>query len=121
MREPRLDHLVLRCADLERSREFYEALGFVAVREKHGNGPEHYALETHGLVIELYPSVRTPTTGLRLGLEVRSLAEAERGVREVGATVVRVSESSALFLDPDGNEVALRGREGAGAMSPTSG
>jgi catechol 2,3-dioxygenase-like lactoylglutathione lyase family enzyme len=38
-----LDHVVLRCADLERSRAFYEALGLTVVPEQHGAGPAHFS------------------------------------------------------------------------------
>lgn len=31
-----LDHLVVRCADLEASRAFYEAIGLVFAKERHG-------------------------------------------------------------------------------------
>ncbi|HEX2731005.1 MAG TPA: hypothetical protein VHM70_05345 [Polyangiaceae bacterium] len=37
--------LVLRCQDLERSRQFYAALGLVFTSEQHGSGPVHYLIE----------------------------------------------------------------------------
>lgn len=37
----RLSLLVLYCADLERSRRFYELIGLEFRREQHGNSPVH--------------------------------------------------------------------------------
>lgn len=45
--------LVLRCADLERSRLFYELLGLRFTRHAHGSGLEHYAHEDERGVFEL--------------------------------------------------------------------
>ena len=38
-----LSLVVLRCADLERTRRFYEALGLTLMPEQHGSGPRHYS------------------------------------------------------------------------------
>ena len=64
--KPQLDYIVVRCADIERSREFYNALGLALVREQHGNGTVHYASDLGGAVLELYPSIGQPTAGLRI-------------------------------------------------------
>jgi catechol 2,3-dioxygenase-like lactoylglutathione lyase family enzyme len=53
---PSLNLLVLRCSDLEASRTFYEHLGFSFAEHVHGSGPRHYAAETPGFVLELYPA-----------------------------------------------------------------
>jgi len=62
-----LAYVVLRCADLERSRGFYEALGLRLSAEQHGKGPKHYASNVGGVVLELYPLAGNLTSGLRLG------------------------------------------------------
>src|SRR5690606_35870227 len=46
--------LVLRCADIDASRAFYEALGAHFVEAKHGEGPRHYAATLGGITHELY-------------------------------------------------------------------
>ena len=51
----KLSLLVLRCENLENSKKFYEGLGLIFRREKHGKGPEHYSAEYDGVVFELYP------------------------------------------------------------------
>ena len=51
-----LNLLVLRCRDVEASRAFYEAFGYRFTKHAHGTGPEHYAHEGEGGVLELYPA-----------------------------------------------------------------
>ena len=61
-----LNLLVLRCRDVEASREFYECLGLTFDRYHHVSGPEHFAHEDEVGVIELYPAgteSETHTTG----------------------------------------------------------
>jgi catechol 2,3-dioxygenase-like lactoylglutathione lyase family enzyme len=50
--------IVLRCADVERAREFYETLGLTLVAEQHGAGPRHYSTTIGRTVLELYPRLR---------------------------------------------------------------
>ena len=40
-----LKYLVIKCNDLEKSKAFYEAIGFHPVKEKHGSGVEHYSFK----------------------------------------------------------------------------
>ena len=108
-----LEYIVLRCADLERSRAFYEALGLVLVPEQHGQGARHYSCAIGEIVLELYPLSAGSTSGVRLGFRVPDVAVAVEAATSVGGEVVRVasagSSPSALLRDPDGHEVALRG------------
>jgi lactoylglutathione lyase len=46
---------VIRTGDIEVIKEFLESFGLTFVLEKHGNGPEHYACESGGKVLEIYP------------------------------------------------------------------
>ena len=57
--------LVLRCTDVEITWRFYEQLGLAFVEEKHGNGPQHYAWENSGFVLELYPAAEAFQSGRR--------------------------------------------------------
>jgi catechol 2,3-dioxygenase-like lactoylglutathione lyase family enzyme len=81
--------IVLRCADVERAREFYEALGLALVAEQHGDGPRHYSTTVGRTVLELYPRRGSETRGLRLGLSVSDLAAALCVVERFGGRVVR--------------------------------
>lgn len=108
-----LEYVVLRCADLERSRAFYEALGLVLVAEQHGQGAPHYSCTVGRIVLELYPQSGRATSGARLGFRVANVAATVEAMKGVGADVVRVATAgaspSALLRDPDGHEIALQG------------
>jgi catechol 2,3-dioxygenase-like lactoylglutathione lyase family enzyme len=104
-----LAYVVLRCADLERSRRFYEVLGLPLVLEQHGSGSQHYSAEIGGVVLELYPFSGQPTSGLRLGLVVSDLAGLIESLKAMGMLVSR-TDASATVLDPDGHQIALEQR-----------
>jgi catechol 2,3-dioxygenase-like lactoylglutathione lyase family enzyme len=102
--------LVLRCTDIERAREFYEALGLVLVAEQHRAGPRHYSTTIGGTVLELYPQRGPETRGVRLGLSLSDLAAALSAVERVGGKVVRTEAAqtpSAIVEDPDGHTIEL--------------
>ena len=46
---------VLRVEDIEKMKTFMESFGLTFVLEQHGDGPEHYACECEGKVLEIYP------------------------------------------------------------------
>jgi predicted enzyme related to lactoylglutathione lyase len=108
-----LNLVVLRSADLDRARRFYELLGVKFAREKHGSGPEHLACCLGGVVLELYPD--TSTSGdsrVRIGFDVPSVQDAFRAILESGGTVVTPLKESpwgirAVVADPDGHRVEL--------------
>ncbi|MBS9532396.1 VOC family protein [Mycobacterium sp. M1] len=90
-RRARLSLIVLYVADLEASRRFYEdTVGLTFAREKHGNGPIHYAATiAGGCVLELYPAGPSrPPTRTRLGFMVPGAA-------------------GGAWRDPDGNVVVV--------------
>ncbi len=73
---PRLNLLVLYSRDVERLRYFYENfLKFSFVKEKHGNGAEHYSCQLGELVLELYPTSKENTHTTRLGFAIEGLDE----------------------------------------------
>lgn len=108
----KIDYVVLRCAELARSRRFYEALGLRFEEEQHGRGPPHLSANLGGVVLELYPASTKSTAGLRFGLRVPSLAVVLDALARVGeGAVIRIGDEaprSALLRDPDGHEVELR-------------
>lgn len=87
--------LVVHTERLDACREFYTGLGLDPVREQHGSGPVHYAVElAGGLVLELYPGRPEHTTGpLRLGLTVPASG--------------RLPAGEHVLTDPDGRVVAV--------------
>ncbi len=112
---PTLSLLVLRAADLEQTRRFYEALGLVFTREQHGAGPVHYACVVGETVLELYPrrEAATALDDTRIGLRVDDIAAAMAAAVAVGARVHRALdvEARAVLVDPDGRHVDLSAYE----------
>jgi catechol 2,3-dioxygenase-like lactoylglutathione lyase family enzyme len=106
--------VVIRTADLERSRAFYATLGLALNVEKHGDGPLHYSCVLDDVVIELYPTKRMPTGGGRLELRVPTPEAAVERLLSSGQistmprTVTREFGPEVLVVeDPDGNELEL--------------
>jgi len=112
MSSPLVDLIVLRCADLDQSRQFYHALGLSLALEQHGGGPRHYSCAMGGLVLELYPmGSGVGTAGLRLGIRVADVSAVVGAVRDSGlGEVVRYTGAApvhALLRDPDGHTIQL--------------
>ena len=103
--------VVLRCADLERSRRFYEALGLTLMPEQHGAGPRHYSARVGQTVLEFYPDAGGSTRGLRLGLELVDLAAAVSELAKIGA--VPRPGSPVTIDDPDGHRLELQSASAA--------
>jgi catechol 2,3-dioxygenase-like lactoylglutathione lyase family enzyme len=120
MQLKRIGHVLLRVADLERSRRFYCAvLGFEVMEEDPEHGGLFMALDGHAHTLDLFPapdaSTVAPRTGLGLGVHhvafqvdtEAALREAHRSLKEHGVTITRavdhVSQQSIYFHDPDGN------------------
>jgi catechol 2,3-dioxygenase-like lactoylglutathione lyase family enzyme len=106
--------LVLRCKDVEATRRFYERVGLVFVREKHGAGPEHYAWANAGFVLELYPTAQNQAPdNVRLGFSTPLLADLAGNLRhDSEVTVLRPPSPTAdrlvmLLQDPDGRKVEI--------------
>ena len=105
--------VVIRSADLERSRRFYEALGLTLVPEQHGAGPRHYSVRVGQTVLEFYPDASGSTRGLRLGLQVVDLPAAVSALAEIGA--VPRPGSPVTVDDPDGHRLELHWSDGGRA------
>jgi predicted enzyme related to lactoylglutathione lyase len=108
-----LNVIVIRVADLDASRRFYEAFGLQFSPERHGNGPEHLAARVAGAVFELYPCGAEPaSSGIRLGFQVASVRAAVSAVEQVGGNVASLPKEGpwglrAVVIDPDGNRVEI--------------
>lgn len=107
MVDPMIHLVVLRCRDLDRSHRFYEALSLRLEVERHEDGPIHYSCENRGVVLELYRS-GVDSAGVRIGLGVPSLENAEDGLRALGVAVIRSGAASLFVRDPDGHGVVLQ-------------
>jgi lactoylglutathione lyase len=104
----------LRCKDLDVTRRFYEKIGLVFQKERHGTGLEHYASEIQGFVLELYPvTASQPSDSIRLGFATDNLAEVAGSIRHsTDVMVLKPPYTSAdrvmmLLQDPDGRRVEV--------------
>lgn len=106
--------LVLRCKDIEVTRRFYEQLGLAFVEEKHGTGPQHYAWESDGFVLELYPAAdgQAPDNA-RIGFSTPLLADLSGNLRHSpDMNILKQPYATAdrlvmLLQDPDGRKVEV--------------
>lgn len=111
---PRLNLIVLRSPEPDRSVAFYQLLGIGFEQEQHGTGPVHWAAETGGVVLEVYPakSVDEVRGSTRLGFEVDDIGSLVERLRSKDVPIVSDVKSSqwgkrAVVRDPDGRSVEL--------------
>ncbi|VAW72192.1 hypothetical protein MNBD_GAMMA12-2067 [hydrothermal vent metagenome] len=102
----KLKLLVIRCRNIEISKEFYSVLGIDFKKEKHDVGPTHYSAEFNDVVFELYPANSGEIDKTRLGLEVPGLSKLTGALNileeyEYNSTKVKV------IVDPDGRKIEL--------------
>lgn len=115
---PALDLLVLRTADVEAARRFYEALGLRWQEERHGLGPRHYSSRLGATLLELYPAKEGAAGRVRLSLRVTDPERAREAAVAAGGEPRPDGRPGAAIVvrDPDGNDVELlppSGREGS--------
>ncbi len=118
-----IGHVLLRVADLERSRKFYtEVLGFEVMEQDPEHGGLFMALAGHAHTLDLFPArepeappraAGAPGLGhvaFRVGSEA-ALREAYFALGDHGVTITRavdhVSQRSIYFQDPDGNTLEI--------------
>ena len=112
--QPRLCLVVIRVADLARSRRFYEGLGLTFRDEPHGSGPLHLACELGEAVFEIYSSGAKPppTVATRIGFRVGDISTALASAVNLGGEIISPPKDSpwgrrAVLRDPDGHTVEL--------------
>lgn len=99
--------LVIRCRDLEASKNFYQLLGMSFTKEKHGNGPEHYSCEQDDCIFELYPNKGVPPNdSLRLGFKTQSVTAI---MKQVSSTESYEYSGKKIYVvtDPDGRKIEV--------------
>lgn len=105
---------MLRVADLECAANFYRLLGLEFVKHAHGSGPEHYACEMPGFVLELYPATaeQPVSASTRLGFSVAEVDDLVAKLAAAGSKTLSAPRDSewgrrAVVIDPDGHRVEL--------------
>lgn len=106
--------LVIRSSDIDRSAQFYRALGLDFARHTHGADPVHYAFESAGHTFEIYPlGENVPaTSSTRIGFSVESVDEVYAALLAAGGEGISSPRNSrwglrAVVADPDGHRVEL--------------
>jgi catechol 2,3-dioxygenase-like lactoylglutathione lyase family enzyme len=112
---PQGSYVVLRVPDLERSANFYRALGLELTEEKHGEGPVHYSFPLAAdVVCELYPlraGSLAPVPGIRLGFAVLNPDAVRAELARSGYSVSDGHTPGAfVVVDPSGTQVEIAPR-----------
>jgi len=100
--------LVIRCKDIDVSKNFYELLGLSFVKEKHGMGPEHYSCGHDGCVFELYPNKgEAPKDNNRLGFTV---LDASKTITQLNVIDTYEYNDKTIYvaIDPDGRKIEIQ-------------
>ena len=105
----KIDFVVFYSENIEHSKDFYELLGLSFKKEKHGEGPEHYAAELGGVVLEIYPS-KWAVPSESIGFSVWGL---DSIIDKTKNYVLKRPQKTpfgriASMVDPDGRKVFLR-------------
>lgn len=114
MNNTRLNLVVIRAVDIERSAQFYTLLGLDFTKHGHGSGPEHYACELGSLVFEIYPRQTEfdSTIATRIGFQIVALDKTTTKLEEHKVKIISGPKDSAwgrraIVSDPDGHRVEL--------------
>ena len=101
--------IVIRCQNIELSKDFYQNFGLSFVKEKHGDGPTHFSCEHDGCVFELYPNKGLPPNdNTRLGFKV---ADPNTVIDKMVVVNTYEFSGSKVFVvaDPDGRKIEVSG------------
>lgn len=111
---PPIVNLVVICSrDIDRAAEFYEAMGLLFAKHRHGSGPEHYVYEVGGFAFEIYPvGSAAPTTSTRIGFSVDDVDSIVEMLTDVGGELLSGPADSewgrrAVMKDLDGHVIEL--------------
>ena len=109
-----LNLIVIRSADINKSRAFYELLGIKFQREQHGSGPKHFAADIDGMIFELYPQTNDSGAfdSVRLGFVIHALAATVSQLEQFGSKIILWPKDTefgkrAIVKDPDGRRIEL--------------
>lgn len=113
--------LVIRTNQLEKQKIFYESLGLVFQKEKHGKGLEHFSalINNQNIVFEIYPLPKNqplPDTTTRLGFRVHDLEKTIEFILNIGGELKRKFRETefgtlAVVKDFDGRSVEVYQKE----------
>lgn len=110
----RLNLVVIRSRDLDKSEKFYNAIGLEFNRHSHGKqGVIHLANESEELVFEIYPMESNFEANTRLGFHVKDITQIYESLTSLGYkfSTPKLGEFGvrSVGVDPDGYKVELTG------------
>jgi lactoylglutathione lyase len=115
MRLVRLNLLVLRCADIDATRQFYECLGISFIEHAHPGGPVHYAHQDGRFVLELYPAGEAGPDCAGVGVGVEDLGAAATRLTDAGFQPGPIAErprgTTFVVRDADGRRVEVQAQD----------
>jgi len=116
---PQINLVLIRSKNIELAADFYRVLGVVLVKEKHGNGPEHYSSCENKVVFEIYPLANEQNSmGTRIGFMLDDLDGCIIDLKKMNAMVIQEPYDSewgrrAVISDLDGHAVEPLERTGS--------
>jgi len=106
--------LVLKTHNVLTVVAFYQSLGLVFTKERHGKGPMHHSTPLGDGIMEIYPLPANATVDstTRLGFAIADPDAAVESAASVGGRVIESGRDTpwgdmALVADPDGRTVEL--------------
>ncbi len=91
---------LLRTADLEKTKKFYDFLGNWQ-KEQHSSGPMHYSNEINKMIFEIYPLRKKYPSQVEFILNVRNFKDKKEQLINLNFNPIKEDQSSTLFKDPD--------------------
>ena len=110
-----LNLVVIKTKDPDELVKTYQAFGLTFDYHRHGNGPMHYANETNGITLEIYPLPKNKTEAdntLRLGFKIKDLDSKIKNLEKLGVKIITNPTQtewgySAIIADHDGRKIEL--------------
>jgi lactoylglutathione lyase len=103
----KLNLIVLKSGDIDKTRKFYEMLGCQFIEERHGDGPRHYSSAINDVVLEIYQG-KVANEGITIGFCVSDLSYIKNSLFAVGGSVITEPSPDKPYLiirDIDGRTI----------------
>lgn len=104
--------IVIYARDVDKTLQFYSALGLTFLPEQHGAGPKHHSCQMGDLALEIYPSDAKALVGGAgmIGISVTDLDETLLSLQAAGSYVASPiapfgDGRRCIINDPDGWKV----------------
>jgi catechol 2,3-dioxygenase-like lactoylglutathione lyase family enzyme len=116
--------LVLRCADADKTRAFYECFELQFTEHQHGSGPVHSGtMDEMGLIFELYPaSEKNPVDRCGIGFATPELEKVQTVLTSAGFEPTKIERQpwgmTFVARDPDGRRVEVKEQKKLVAVRP---